>query len=172
MSSCCSTDLDADPGPCPQCGEAGPVIGHQPVQPHRPNVKEGSWQHCATLDCPVIYYLEADIVTADQVRTQVAHKALDKPTPICFCFSHTTDDLAADLAANDGVSTIKAAIKVAVAEGFCACEHLNPSQKCCLADIHRALKTIKSATSNCDRLTPTAIARPAQWSLNAFISRR
>jgi len=97
------------------------------------------------LDCPIIYYLGVDIVNADELRTQVAHKALDKPTPVCFCFSHTPDDLAADLAANDGVSSIKVAIKTAVAQGFCACEHLNPSEKCCLADVHRALKTITAA---------------------------
>ena len=147
MSSCCSTDLDADRQPCPHCGATGPVIGHEPVQPHRHDVTDGSWQHCATTNCPVVYYLGADIVTAAELRTQVAHKALDKPTPVCFCFSHTPDDLAADLAANDGTSTIKASIKTAVADGFCACEHLNPSEKCCLADVHRALKTITTATA-------------------------
>jgi len=140
MSSCCATDPNADA--CPQCDKTGPVIGHEPVQPHRHTVTDGAWQHCATLECPVVYYLETDVVTADEVRTQVAHKALDKPPPVCFCFSHTTDDLAADLAANDSVSTIKAEVKTAVADGFCACEHLNPSGKCCLTDIHRALKTI------------------------------
>ncbi len=147
MSSCCSTDLAADVHPCPQCGATGPVIGHEPVQPHHPDVTDGHWQHCATVDCPVVYYLDADVVNGDGLRTQVAHKALDKPTPVCFCFSHTPDDLAADLAVNDGVSSIKAAIKVAVADGFCACEHLNPSEKCCLADIHRALKAITTATA-------------------------
>jgi hypothetical protein len=147
MSSCCSTDLDADKQPCPQCGVDGPVVGHEPVRPHRPAATEGAWQHCATPDCPVVYYLVSDVVTAGELRTQVDHKALDKPTPVCFCFSHTVDDLAADLAANDGVSTTKVAIKTAVAEGFCACEHLNPSQKCCLADVHRALKAITSASA-------------------------
>jgi len=147
MSSCCSTDPNADTQPCPECGNTGPVIGYEPVQPHRHEVTDGSWQYCATPNCPVVYYLGDDVVTAAEVRTQVAHKALDKPTPVCFCFSHTTDDLAADLAANNGVSTIKAAIKTAVADGFCACEHLNPSEKCCLADIHRALKTIERAAA-------------------------
>ncbi len=84
------------------------------------------------------------LVTEAELRTQVANKGLDRPTPVCFCFSHTTEDLAADLAANHGTSTIKAAIKIAVAEGFCACEHLNPSGQCCLADIHRALVTLKT----------------------------
>jgi len=147
MSTCCSTDLNTDARPCPQCGATGAVVGYRPVQPHRPDVTSGSWQHCATPNCPVIYYLGTDSVDAREVRTQVAHKALDKPTPVCFCFSHTADDLAADLAANDGTSTIKAAVKAAVADGFCACEHLNPSQKCCLTDIYRALKKITTATA-------------------------
>lgn len=150
MSSCCSTDLDADRHPCPRCGTTGPVIGTEPVRPHRPDAADDNWQNCATKDCPVVYYLGTDTVTAGQLRTQVAHKALDKPTPVCFCFSHTPDDLAADLAANDGVSIIKAHIKTAVADGFCACEHLNPSGQCCLADIHRTLKKI-TATVDVDR---------------------
>ena len=73
--------------------------------------------------------------TADHLRTQVAHKALDKPTPVCS--SHTPDDIDA----NNGTSTIKADVKTAVADGFCACEHLNPSEKCCLAGIHRTITT-------------------------------
>jgi len=147
VSSCCSTDLDADVQPCPRCGATGPVIGPEPVQPHRPNATHGSWQHCATVECPVVYYLRDEVVAASELITQVAHKGLDKPTPVCFCFSHTPDDLAANLADNDGTSTIKLAIKTAVADGFCACEHLNPSEKCCLADIHRALKAIGTTSA-------------------------
>lgn len=142
MSSCCSTDQSMDPTACPRCGATGPVIGAQPVLPHRPDAADGPWQHCASADCPVVYYLADAALTTDHLRTQVAHKALDKPTPVCFCFSHTADDLAVDLEAHDGVSAIKADIKTAVAEGFCACEHLNVSGKCCLADIHRTLKSI------------------------------
>ncbi len=125
----------------------GPVVGTQPVRPHLANANDGSWQHCPTPDCAVIYYLVNDTVIADDVRTQVGHKASEKPAPICFCFSHTADDLAVDLDANDGVSMIKANIKTAVAEGSCACEHLNVSGKCCLADVHRSLKTITTAAT-------------------------
>lgn len=144
-SSCCSTDQTSNASPCPCCGTTGPVIGAEPVRPHRPGVTDRPWQHCVTAGCPVVYYLDTDTLTADQLRTQVAHKGLDKPAPVCFCFSHTTDDLANDLETNGGVSTIKAGTKTAVAGGFCACEHLNPSTKCCLPDIHRALKAIQSA---------------------------
>lgn len=147
MSNCCSTDQTTDATPCPSCGITGPVIGTQPVRPHRPEATDGPWQHCASADCPVVYYRSADVVTADELRTQVAHKGLDRATPVCFCFSHTPEDLANDLEANDGVSTIKADIKTAVADGFCACEHLNPSSKCCLADVHRTLKAITATVA-------------------------
>lgn len=126
--------------PCPSCAETGPVVGVAPVRPHRPDAVEGAWQHCQTVGCRVVYHLETTTVDTDAAVTQVGSKATDRPTPVCFCFAHTADDLVADADAHDGVSTIKAAIRQAVADGHCACEHLNPSTKCCLADIHRTLK--------------------------------
>jgi hypothetical protein len=92
MSGCCSTDLDTERRPCPHCRETGPLIGHEPVRPHRPDASEGPWQHCATRDCPVVYHLGTDVVIAAELRTQVAQKGVEKPTPVCFCFSHTPDD--------------------------------------------------------------------------------
>jgi hypothetical protein len=139
MSSCCSIS----PGPalpCPACGELGPVVGVAPVRPHRPDAVDGAWQYCPRAGCRVVYFLGEATVDAGAVITQVGSKAPDRPTPVCFCFAHTADDLIADAAAHDGVSMFKAEIKQAVADGHCACEHLNPSTKCCLADIHRTLK--------------------------------
>lgn len=147
MSACCS--IPTVPAlSCPSCGRVGPLVGVAPVRPHQHDVADGTWQHCATPDCPVAYYLDTDIVDTDTVITQVGHKATDRPTPVCFCFAHTADDLIADADDNAGESTIKAAIKQAVAEGHCACEHLNPSTKCCLAEIHR---TLKAVAANADR---------------------
>lgn len=149
MSACCSIPT----GPallCPSCGEAGPIVGVAPVRPHRHDAIDGTWQHCRTADCPVVFYLDTDIVDADSVVARVGSKAIDRPTPVCFCFAHTADDLVADGAAHGGVSAIKAEIKQAVAGGHCACEHLNPSSKCCLSDVHRTLKlagALKVSTS-------------------------
>ena len=64
---------------------------------------------------------------------------------MCFCFAHTADALGDDLAANDGVSAIKSRSKPLSPTGLCACEHLNPSGQCCLADVHRTLKTLAAA---------------------------
>ena len=151
MSSCCSLPVGS-PQPCPSCDEVGPMVGVAPVRPHRPDASDGAWQYCSTAGCRVVYFLDRVTVDIDEVIAQVAHKATDRPEPVCFCFAQTAGDLVADIAAHDGVSTIKAAIKQAVADGHCACEHLNPSTKCCLADIHRTLKAATTATKT-DRVT-------------------
>lgn len=150
MSNCCSTEsddkatsccaiTDADRLACPECGSVGPVVGVDPVRPHVGDAADAPWHFCATNGCAVVYYTDGLVVGQDQVRTRVASKGLDKPDPVCYCFSHTTDELIADRDANDGASTIRAEIRAAVANGFCACEHLNPSGNCCLPDIHRVL---------------------------------
>lgn len=141
MSSCCSTaDADADARPCPKCGHVGPIVGAAPVRPHLAEVVDGDWQYCANTQCDVVYHLGTHMVDAGSVITQVGLKATDKPTPVCFCFAHTAAALGQDLAEHGGVSEIKAGIKAAVADGICACEHLNPSGSCCLADVHRTLR--------------------------------
>ena len=86
-----------------------------------------------------MFFLDDSVVDQDVVVTRVGLKATDKPIPVCFCFAHTIGDLAADLREHDGRSTIKSAVKAAVAAGHCACEHLNPTGTCCLVDIHRAV---------------------------------
>lgn len=145
MSSCCST-ADADAQPCPKCGHVGPIVGAAPVRPHLAEAVDGDWQYCANTQCQVIYHLAEVTVDADSVITQVGLKATDQPTPVCFCFAHTADALGADLADHDGVSESKAEIKAAVADSQCACKHLNPSGKCCLADVHRTLKSFAQPT--------------------------
>jgi hypothetical protein len=90
-----------------------------------------------------VFFLDtdvADVVDESELITQVGGKALAQPIPICFCFADTKADIGLDVAANGGASTIKTAVMTAVAEGLCACEHLNPSGSCCLPDVHRAVK--------------------------------
>lgn len=138
MSSCCSTHIDARP--CPKCRRVGPIVGSAPVRPHLGDAVAGDWQHCTNGQCEIVFHLGVDMAVAESVSTQVGLKATDKATPVCFWFAHTADALGDDLAANDGVSGIKASIKAAVAASRCACEHPNPSGQCCLADVDRTLK--------------------------------
>lgn len=140
MTSCCSFPSDIATA-CPSCGQIGPIVGSAPVRPHRPAAADGAWQYCATSDCRAVYYLGAAIIDVDAVITQVAGKATDRPLPVCFCFAHTADAIIADAEAHGGTSTISESVKQSVAEGLCACTHLNPSTKCCLPDVHRMLRT-------------------------------
>lgn len=142
---CCATDA-TDALPCPRCGQAGPVVGEAPVRTHRPDAEPGAWQYCATAGCPVVFHLDTTTVTEDGLRNKVGNKATAAAEPVCFCFGHTRSDLADDLARNDGTGTIKPAIKAAVADGLCACEHLNPDGPCCLAAVRRTIKAIQSET--------------------------
>lgn len=151
MSACCS--IPTGPAqPCPSCGEVGPIVGAAPVRPHCHGAADGAWQHCPTPGCRVVFHLGGVTVDTDAVIAQVAHKALDRTVPVCFCFAHTAEDLVADADTHDGTSTIKTAIKQSVADGHCACEHLNPSTKCCLADVHSTLTAARAATTT-DRLS-------------------
>ncbi len=139
MSDCC---IDVADGlvSCPRCGTSGPVVGAAPVRAHRPTAAAGSWRYCANLACDAVFFHDTDVVDESEVIAQVGGKALARPIPVCFCFAHTKADIGIDVAAHGGTSTIKTAVKAAVADGLCACEYLNPSAECCLPAVHRAVK--------------------------------
>jgi hypothetical protein len=139
MSDCCVDAADVVVL-CPRCAMSGPVVGWSPVRVHRPTAPDGSWRYCANLACDAVFFLDIDVVDESEVITQVGGKALAQPIPVCYCFAHTRADIGIDVATNGGTSTIKTAVKTAVAEGLCACEHLNPSGSCCLPDVHRTVK--------------------------------
>ena len=139
VSDCCIDAVDEWVS-CPRCATSGPVVGPAPVRAHRPTAPAGSWRYCPNLACVAVFFLDSDVVDESEVITQVGGKALAQSIPVCFCFAHTYADIRTDVAASGGTSTIKVAVKAAVAEGLCACEHLNPSGECCLPDVHRAVK--------------------------------
>ena len=119
---------------------SGPVVGAAPVRAHRRVAATGPWRYCFDLVCPVVFFLHSDVVNVHDVIAQVGEKAQDKPVPVCFCFAHTRSDISSDVEAHAGTSAIKASVKAAVADGLCACEHLNPSGECCLPAVHRAVQ--------------------------------
>ena len=145
MSSCCIPS-GAAAQPCPKCGHIGPIVGVAPVRPHVADAGDCDWQHCANRQCEVVYHLNEVTVDGDSVITQVGLKGADKAKPVCFCFGYTAEAIGEDLAEHDGVSRIKLEIKAAVADGLCACEHLNPSGNCCLADVHRTIKDLTQSS--------------------------
>lgn len=139
MTDCCTSGGDAGAS-CPRCGVCGAVVGAAPVRAHRPSAAAGSWRYCANPICDIVFFLDSDVVDDRDVVAQVGDKAHDKPVPVCFCFAHTRADIRFDIAVHAGASAIKTSVKAAVADGLCACEHLNPSGECCLPAVHRAVE--------------------------------
>lgn len=144
-TDCCAVN-EAIHRRCPACGTTGQPVGAAPVRPHAPDAADGPWSYCPNEPCHVVFFLDQETIDDDHVVTRVGTKAVSKPEPVCFCFSHTAADLAADLAEH-GRSTINESVKTAVADGLCACEHLNPTGKCCLPAIRRALQTAVTGAS-------------------------
>lgn len=143
MTACCGT-ASTSTFPCRCCSETGPVVGAAPVRRHLSDAGDGSWQYWPTASCPVVFPLDDTTVTDDQLVAQVRDNAVEASRPVCFCFAHTAEALAADLLAHDGTSTIKASIEASVAEGLCVCEDLDPSGSCCLAAVHRTLEAVQA----------------------------
>ena len=140
---CCAAP-DPDDRYCPECATTGKLVGVAPVRPHAPDAIDGPWRFCPNASCPVVFFLNDNVIDDGHVVSQVGRKAESKPAPVCFCFGHTAAAIAADLAQH-GRSTIKDSVKNSVAGGFCACEHLNPAGTCCLPAIRREIKSQKSS---------------------------
>lgn len=135
---CCAID-DTNDRRCPDCGTTGRLVGVAPIRPHVPDAVAGPWSYCPNASCRIVYFLEVNAIDDDHVFSQVGTKAATKPKPVCFCFGHTAADIAADLALH-GRSTINESVNAAIANGLCARERLNPTGKCCLPAIRRALR--------------------------------
>jgi len=58
---------------------------------------------------------------------------------VCYCFLYSRKDIEVELKAS-GDTTIFERISAEVKAGNCACEVRNPSGKCCLGDVKRAIQ--------------------------------
>jgi hypothetical protein len=78
---------------------------------------------------------------AGSVKVRVGVKVTDPPRPICYCFGHTVESLREEVATT-GLSKAVGALQAAVKAGTCRCDVMNPSGRCCLGDVVKALKVI------------------------------
>lgn len=131
---------------CPSCGRQGKGVPARTVRLHVvPGVlpavdADEGYRFCAAPGCPVVYYGArwATIVRTEELRTRVGAKVEEDPVPVCYCFGFTERRIADDLLAN-GRSTVRDYIRERVRRGDCACEVTNPSGRCCLGDVGRAI---------------------------------
>ena len=96
---------------------------------------------CEDSDCDVVYFGEdGTLLGTSDVRVIPSFKGSPSPNDlVCYCFLYRRQDIEDELKAS-GDTTIFERITVELKAGSCACEVRNPSGKCCLGGVKRAIQ--------------------------------
>lgn len=151
--SCCSSKSGeacavptAAPRNCPRCGRKGKsvrnvTLEHLLREPDARLLSGGPFFFCPTPDCAVVYF-SADggpLFEKPDLKVRVGVKETEDPISVCYCFGHTQASVWEEIE-RTGRSTVVESIKLAVQEGRCECEIKNPSGRCCLGEVTRAVQ--------------------------------
>ena len=162
MHSCCggSCEIEKPADICQRCGVRGQTVGRETMESLlKPEalkrLEAGTYFFDPSPDCEVVYFSneQDSYFTKRDVRIRVGIKESEPPIPICYCFGHTVDSARAEIQAT-GQSTVAARITKEIQAGKCACEAKNPSGRCCLGEVSKAVKKLFS-----DSEPATALAR-------------
>ena len=102
--------------------------------------RQDSWL-CEDSDCDVVYFGEdGTLLGTSDMRVIPSFKGSPSQNDlVCYCFLYSRQDIEDELKAS-GDTTIFERISAEVKAGNCACEVRNPSGKCCLGDVKRAIQ--------------------------------
>lgn len=149
MSECCQVKAPEIPAAvmsCPECGRRAKqvdiltvksLVGHLPF-----GMEPAQYYFCEAPACDVVYFAsnpQSPAFHRDNLLVRVGVKEKHDPITVCYCFGVTRQDIAEEVQ-QTGKSTIGERIKAEVKAGNCACEVKNPSGKCCLGDVNRAMQ--------------------------------
>ncbi|MHB1845685.1 MAG: putative iron-sulfur cluster-binding metallochaperone [Deltaproteobacteria bacterium] len=159
MSDCCSVPpSQAKPKavrrdartPCPRCGAVGTEVADETmVALLKPGLAAPllalDRRFCRTPSCEILYYgADGRFVEKGAATVRVGLKETLDPVQLCYCFDFTRADVRQELA-ETGTTTIPARITAEVRAGRCACEVKNPSGRCCLGEVNKAVKEARDA---------------------------
>ncbi len=96
---------------------------------------------CEDSDCDVVYFGEdGTLLGTRDVRVIPSVKGGPSQTDlVCYCFLYSRQDIEDEWKAS-GDTTIFERISAEVKAGNCACEVRNPSGKCCLGGVKKAIQ--------------------------------
>jgi len=164
MSDCCSVNGKPTAAPsvmaCPvneARSKKADLLTVRSLVRHLPlGMPSAPYYFCEAPDCDVVYFSsnpQAPIFRRAELLVRVGAKEREDPIPVCYCFGFTRKDIQDEIA-ETGSSTVADRITAEVQAGNCACEVKNPSGKCCLGDIARAVKFAKESVSASSLPTP------------------
>ena len=144
--ACCALPGFAGPEDCPICGARGKPVARVTLE-HllRPEklkrLADAPYFFCETPECDVVYYSESAEwpFYKEDLEVRVGIKEDSDPIPVCYCFNFTERQIIADVEAH-GRSTIAEEITANVKAGTCSCEVSNPSGRCCLGNVQKAIR--------------------------------
>lgn len=147
-SCCCEINVKEKGAPiCRECGNTGKPVMDITL---RSIVKEpvletidslDGFNYCGTPTCEVVYFNNERQVYLhkEDVKVRVGIKETESPIPVCYCFGWTQEKIY-DQIMQQGHSTAVREISAKVKAGECACEIKNPSGRCCLGEVNKAVK--------------------------------
>ena len=132
---------------CPSCSNKGRSVKPITIESlvtetarARVGLTDG-FRFCAEPSCDVAYFhLESgDRFMRSDVNVRIGQKETSAPRPVCYCFDHTVEDIA-DEVAKTGTSKIADEITQKCRQGLDRCEETNPQGACCLGNVRQAVR--------------------------------
>jgi hypothetical protein len=148
MMSCCEIPAEkvraqASSAICEACGNKAHKVERLTVEhmirgERQFEIADAQYYFCRTPGCDVVYFSEetGQRFTKADVRVRVSLKETEGPVVICYCFDFTEAML------RDEPTSIPELIKSRIKAGRCACEVKNPSGRCCLGEVNKAVKRL------------------------------
>lgn len=146
--NCCTTQLK-DKAECSECHQSaksvlGKTLTHLLVEETKSGFEclEGFY-YCKTPTCRTVYFRDHIVFTQADLNVTVGLKEGAVPATVCYCFEWTKEKIEEELKKN-GATTALEDIKRKMENPGCACEILNPSGRCCLGDVSKVIKTLRT----------------------------
>ena len=150
MPDCCSINVEERVAPrvmpCPVSGTRSKQVDMITVKSLVRHLRFGmppaQYYFCAAPGCDVVYFPlnpAAPSFRRADLQVEVGVKKLDDPIPLCYCFGVTREDIRNEVR-QSGKSSAAERITAEVKADKCACEVKNPSGKCCMGDVTRAIR--------------------------------
>jgi len=156
MHSCCgsSCEIEKPVDICHHCGARGQKVGRETMEalltPKALNrLEAGTHFFDSSPDCEIVYFSNEhdSYFKIGDVRVRVGIKESEPPIRICYCFGHTVESARSEIQAT-GRSTVAAEITKEIKAGHCACEVKNPSGRCCLGEVNKAVRKLFSESES------------------------
>ncbi|WP_201352741.1 putative iron-sulfur cluster-binding metallochaperone [Hydrogenimonas urashimensis] len=143
----CRNPQQAENPVCPQCGKAAQTVPAVTLKYLLKSEAKAAletlegFRFCKTSECGVVYFRDDIILWEDDLTVPVGIKEGTIPAMLCYCFGWSREKMADEIA-RTGKSHALEEIKARIKDSGCCCKILNPSGRCCLADIELALDTV------------------------------